>query len=534
MSRRVLFPPQSHTALLQGINTISNLLGSTLGPIGPVVAVTPTNAPKARPELLPDAGTIARRMIEFPGTFQNMGALMIRQLACKMQDEVGDGAATAVVIAQATANEAQRYLAAGWNAMQMRSGLEKALQVAQQELDKQARPLDTVESITGMIDAATGDPRLAKVLAEAVDVVGSDGVIMVEESQGTKIDREYQEGIRWDSGYVSIHLATSEDRADATLLDSPILLTDLPISSAQDLLPVLEMVLKSGEKSLVIIAKEVTDSALTLLVANKREGNFNPLAIKAPLFGDNQRAVLEDIAVFTGGRVISDATGGALPVVSMEDLGRARRVWANQRYFSIAGGRGKASAVRERIAMLKALMPQADSEYDRGKLRERMGKLMGGVAVIRIGAPSQSMQTELRQRAEAVIKSLQAAAAEGVVPGGGAAYLGCIPAIHQLALSGAEAAGAQVLARALEEPVRRIVANAGREPQPIIARLLQAPPGWAYDVLADRTADMRQAGIVDALKVSRWALAAGASAGATAMTTDVLVHQKTPPLAKNP
>jgi chaperonin GroEL len=232
--------------------------------------------------------------------------------------------------------------------------------------------------------------------------------------------------------------------------------------------------------------------------------------------------------------VISDVTGGALPVVSMADMGRARRVWANQRYFSIAGGKGKAAAVRERIAMLKASIPQVDSDYDRSKLRERIGKLMGGVAVIRIGAASQSMQTELRQRAEAVVKSLQAAAAEGVVPGGGAAFLSCVPAIRAMNLTGAEAAGAAILMRVLEEPTRRIVANSGKEPDPIIARLKQEPLGWAYDVVAGCMADMRPAGIVDALRVSRWALAAGISAGAAAMTTDVLVHQKLPPLAKNP
>jgi chaperonin GroEL len=300
------------------------------------------------------------------------------------------------------------------------------------------------------------------------------------------------------------------------------------------LLPIVERALAAGERNLVIIAGEVRDHALTMLLVNKEKGVLTPLAINAPLFGDNKRAVLEDIAVLTGGRLISEALGDRLENATLEDLGSARRVWANGKKFTITGGKGKPAAIRQRVSQLRASVAALDSDYDREQTRSRIGKLLGGVASLRIGAPSYVERAELRQRAEVAVKAVQAAVQEGVVPGGGAAYLACIPAVLRLGLTGDEGAGAEVLARALEEPTRRIVANAGLEPDPIIARLRGHPPGWGYDVLNEQIVDMAKAGIVDPLKVSRLALASAVSTAAAALTTDVLVRQKTPPLAKNP
>ncbi len=530
----VSFPPESRAALLRGVNMMGNLLGLTLGPVGQSVALTRISTPKATPELLPDAGTIARRIIELPQPLESMGALLIRQLACKMYDEVGDGAATAVVIAQAALREAERHVAAGWNPMQLRQGMELALEVITTELKSISTPLDTPESIIGMVQAATGHPALAKVIAEAVDVVGPDGTIVIEESQGTKIEREYQEGVRWDSGWVSSAFATDTDRNEAVLINPLVLLTDNEITSAAELLPLLEQLMAAGERALAIVSNGMRTPAIALLLANKEKEMLAPLAINAPFYGDQKRAVLEDIAILTGGQVISDVLGRSLADTKLGDLGRARRVWANQRAFSIVGGKGRPAAVRERIRLLRTWLPSADSDDERNKMRQRIGKLKGGAAYLRIGAHSATEQAELRQRAEGAVRAVQASVEEGVVPGGGTGYLACIPALQKLARNGAEGAGIRIIQRAIEEPARRIVANAGMEPEPAIARLREQPPGWGYDVMSGRLIDMRAAGIVDAHKIARWALAAGVSAATAILTTDVLVHQAKPPLARNP
>jgi chaperonin GroEL len=534
--RDVLLKPRARTALTQGVDQMANVLRVTLGPQARAVVMAPIISTRP-PELLTDSATIARRIIELPDPYVNMGAMLIRHMAWRMREKVGNGAATAAVIAQALLHEANYQAAAGANVMMLKRGIDRGLDVAYEELKKLARPMDTPEQIEAMaIAAAAGDVEVGRYVAEMLEIIGVDGVILVDDHAGRKTDREYVEGLQWDSGYVSAYFCTDLDRMEAVIENPVIVSTDVNVETVEQLLPIMEQVMAKKEEQgiggFVLIANEISGPALAVMVANTEKKTLPCLGIKAPGAGDRRVRILEDVAVLTGGRMIAEDAGDKLEDATFADVGRARRVWANRDFFSIVGGRGDASAIRQRVAEIKKLLPDADGDYEREKMRERMGKLQGGVGILKVGAPSEREREIKKQRGEEAVAAARAAAEEGVVPGGGGAYLACLPALEALAneLGGGdtpdgkgEALGVRVLMRAMQAPTEWIVRNAARDPRPILARLRQSPPGSGFDVVQDKIVDMTEAGILDPLKVVRTALETGVSTGVMALTTDALV-----------
>ena len=534
--RDVLLKPRSRTALTQGVDQMANVLRVTLGPQARAVVMAPIISTRA-PELLTDSATIARRIIELPDPYVNMGAMLIRHMAWRMREKVGNGAATAAVIAQALLHEANYQAAAGANVMMLKRGIDRGLEVAYAELKKLSLPMETPEQIEAMaIAAAAGDVEIGRYVAEMLEIIGVDGVILVEDHAGRKTDREYVEGLQWDSGYVSAYFCTDLDRMEAVIENPVIVSTDVNVETVAQLLPILEQVMAKKEEQgiggFVLIANEISGPALAVMVANTEKKTLPCLGIKAPGAGDRRVRILEDVAVLTGGRMIAEDAGDKLEEATFADVGRARRVWANRDFFSIVGGRGEQSAIRQRVAEIKKLLPDADGDYEREKMRERMGKLQGGVGILKVGAPSEREREIKKQRGEEAVAAARAAAEEGVVPGGGAAYFACLPALEALAgemtagdsLDGKmEALGVRVLMRAMQAPTEWIVRNAAHDPRPILAKLRESPPGYGFDVVQDKITDMTEAGILDPLKVVRTALETGASTGVMALTTDALV-----------
>jgi chaperonin GroEL len=534
--RDVLLKPRARAAFAQGVDQMANVLRVTLGPMARAVVMAPIISTRP-PELLTDSATIARRIIELPDPYVNMGAMLIRHMAWRMREKVGNGAATATVIAQTLLHEANYQAEAGANVMMLKRGIERGLQVAYEELKKQAKPMDTPEQIEAMaIAAAAGDVEIGRYVAEMLEIIGTDGVILVEDHAGRKTDREYVEGLQWDSGYVSAYFCTDFDRMEAVVENPAILATDVNVETVEQILPIMEQVMEKKDElgigGFVLIANEISGPALAVLVANNEKKTIQCLGIKAPGAGDRRVRILEDVAILTGGRFIAEDAGDKMEEAKLADIGRARRVWANRDFFSIIGGRGEPGAIRQRVQEIKKLLPSADGDYEREKMRERMGKLQGGVGVLKVGAPSEREREIKKQRGEEAVAASRAAAEEGVVPGGGAAYLACIPALEGLAETlrndgSAEgrdqALGVRVLIRALEAPTEWIVRNASGDAMAVLARLREAPPGHAYDVVTGSIRDMEEAGVLDPLKVVRTALETGASTGIMALTTDALV-----------
>ena len=530
----VVLPPQSRVALQRGVDSMVNLLRVTLGPKARTVAIAPVVSTSSPPEVLNDGATIARRVIELPNPVENMGAMLIRHLTWRVREEVGDGSTTAAVLAQAVLSEANRYVAAGGNVMLMKAGVEKGMNVALTELEKQSRVIEDPEEMGRLIAGVTADPDLGSMFAEIFDIVGRDGVVIIQDAQTTRTEREYVEGVQWDRGYLSPYMVTDTDRMECVLEDALVLLTNRNITTAKELLPILEQVRQAGFGSLFIVANDVTGDALSLLVVNKMQGTLTTLAVKAPGYGDRRMGILEDLAVLTGGRMINEDAGDTVESARLEDLGRARRIWADSGNFNVIGGYGDPSAIRERIANLRKEIPTIKDEYEREKARERLGKLVGGVAVISVGAPTTAAQKEKRNRIEGGVAALRAASEGGVVPGGGAALLACARAVRALPAEGDEAMGLKVLAVALEAPMRWIIANAGYKPSPVIAELREKPAGWGFDVLKGELVDMAAAGILDPHQVIRTALVKGVSGALMAMTTDALVLHKKPDWTAEP
>jgi chaperonin GroEL len=534
--RDVLLKPRARAALTEGVDQMANVLRVTLGPMARAVVMAPIISSRT-PELLTDSATIARRIIELPDPYVNMGAMLIRHMAWRMREKVGNGAATAAVIAQALLHEANYQASAGANVMMLKRGIERGLDLAYAELKAQAKPMETPEQIEAMaIAAAAGDVEIGRYVAEMLEIIGTDGVILVEDHAGRKTDREYVEGLQWDSGYVSAYFCTDLDRMDAVVENPVILSTDVNVETVDQILPIMEQIMarkdELGVGGFVLIANEISGPALAVLVANTEKKSLPCLGIKAPGAGDRRVRILEDVAVLTGGRMIAEDAGDRMEEAKLSDLGRARRVWANRDFFSIVGGRGEQSAIRQRIQEIKKLLPTADGDYERDKMRERMGKLQGGVGVLKVGAPSEREREIKKQRGEEAVAAARAAAEEGVVAGGGAAYISCIPALEALARSLSEdgtteskdeALGVRVLIRALQAPTEWIVRNASHDHRPILARLRQSPPGYGFDAVRGEILDMSEAGILDPLKVIRTALETGASTGMMALTTDALV-----------
>jgi chaperonin GroEL len=527
--RDVLLNPRARVALTQGVDQMANVLRVTLGPMARAVVMAPIISSRA-PELLTDSATIARRIIELPDPYVNMGAMLIRHMAWRMREKVGNGAATAAVIAQALLHEANYQAAAGANVMMLRRGVEKGLALAYDELKKMAKPMESPEDIEAMaIAAAAGDKEIGRYVAEMLEIIGTDGVILVEDHAGMKSDREYVEGLQWDSGYVSGYFCTDLSRMEAVVENPAVIATDINLETVEQMLPLMEQVMENKDRlgigGLVIIANEISGPALALLVANTEKKTLPCLGIKAPGAGDRRVRILEDVAVLTGGRFISEDAGDTFQEATLKDLGRARRVWANRDFFSVVGGAGSPQSIRQRVEEIKKLLPSADGDYERDKMRERLGKLQGGVGILKVGAPSERERETKKQRGEEAVAAARAAAEEGVVPGGGAAYLACLPALDELraTLNQDEALGVRVLMKAMQAPTEWIIRNASQDPNAILAKLRQSPPGHGYDAVEGTIVDMAEAGILDPLKVVRTALETGASAGIMALTTDALV-----------
>jgi chaperonin GroEL len=527
--RRVFFGLPARQAFLRGVDKMARLVRPTLGPLPRNVAIQPLVGSDKSPELLDDGGTILRRVIELPDRYESMGAMLIRQLAWKVKDEVGDGTATAVVIAQSVMHESTRYIEAGGNPMIIRRGIERGLQVALAHLDTLKTPIETQTEITQVAIAATGDEEMGRFLGEMFDIVGPDGTITVEESPRAFLDRRYIEGVTWDKGYVSPYMVTDQDRMEG-VLDSPaVLITDRWIKDAAQMVPLMQRLHAAGEKNLFIVANDIEGDALALLVTNKLHDRLITIGVKAPGYGDRRGKILEDLAILTGGRVISEDAGDMLEEVQLEHLGRAQRVWVNKDYFSIIGGAGDPQRLRERIGEVKediTYYKKSKDEYEEGKARERLGKLVGGVAILTVGAATESDVKLLKARAEDAVRTLRAAIEEGVVPGGGAALLWCAEQVRALEATGDEAVGLQILARALEEPMRRIVLNAGLEDAPVIARVREKGPGWGFDVRSGEVVEMVAAGIYDPARVVRVAVDTGVSGALMGVTTEALVLRK--------
>ena len=532
----VILPPQSRVALQRGVDSMVNLIRVTLGPKARAVAIASSVSNDRPPEILNDGATICRRVVELPDPLENMGAMLIRQLAWNTRELVGDGSTTAAVIAQTVLAEANRYAASGGNVMFMKAGVEKGLEVALAELDRQSKTIDDPDDMAGLIEGVTAHPDLGQMFGEIFDIIGPDGVVVVQDSRGVTIEREYVEGVQWDQGWLSPYMVTNSDRMETLLEDAVILLTDRNITASKELLPILDQVRQAGFKNLLIVANEVSGDALSLLVVNKMQDVLTTLAVKAPGYGSRRGAILEDLAVLTGGKVITQDAGMTVEDAKLEHLGRARRVWADRGNFNIMGGWGSPQAVRERIAKVKKELPLlVKEEYELNKARERLGKLTGGICVVNVGATTELAQKEKRIRVEAAVAAMRASAETGVVPGGGAALLVAARAVSAIkAESEDEAFGLRILASALESPTRWIVRNAGLDPNPVIAELARRPAGWGYDVVRGEYCDVAEAGIRDPHPVIRTAVVKGVSGALMAMTTDALVIHKKPDWTAEP
>ena len=537
--RFVLQAPAARTALMRGMDLMTGLLRPTLGPTARTVAIARIIG-QDPPEVLDNAATIARRTLQLEYPFEDMGGMIVRQLVWTVFEEAGDGTATAAVICQALMHEAARYIAAGGNPMLVKRGIERALPLAIEELERQARKINSPAAITRIAQPIVRDDKVAEMIGEIMDTVGAEGAVLVEDSSSTETGYEYMDGVRWDEGYFS-HFLLREEQTEAYILNPRIFITDQHLDRAEQLVPVIEACLQAGERRLFVIASDIKDSALAVLILNRQKGVLEEaMAVKAPAIGTQQTHILEDLAVITGGRCFRRDSHDNTQDVMIHDLGTARQAWATRFAFGVLGGAGSKGAIRQRINEARAELKTVDQDdqYVVGKIKERIGKLMGAAARLRVGAPTKTDQADLKLRVEAAITSVRSALEDGVVPGGGAAYVACIPALEALANSGdlreAEAFGARALARALAEPMRAIAENAGLNPSPIVARARQQPAGTTFDVLRQEWGDAVKMGVIDPLPVVTAALKAGASAATMALTTDVLIRHKKPDLATNP
>jgi chaperonin GroEL len=534
--RYVMMAPEARQALMRGVEIMAGLLRPTLGPAARTVAIARIVGSDG-PEILDSAATIARRTIQLEYPFEDMGAMIIRQLAWQVFEEAGDGSATAAVLAQALLREGTKYVAAGGNAMLLKHGIDRGLQTALAELRRQARPIDGPEQLARLVSGILRDPKLETMMGEVMDSVGPDGAVIVEDSATTETGHEYIDGIRWSEGYAS-HFLLKEGETESRLLNPRIFVTDYFLDRAEQLVPVVEACLRDGDRSLMIIAPEIRDQALALLILNREKGVLEQaVAVKAPSIGTQRTMILDDIAVITGGRCVHQEAGERFEDVQSYDLGRARQAWATRWAFGILGGAGSKGAIRQRISDCKAeLKTIKDDDYTTGKIRERIGKLAGAAAIVRVGAPTKADQADRRLRIEAAVTAGRAALQDGVVAGGGAAYLGCVPALERLAAesTGDAAVGVKILIAALAEPMAAIVENAGLNASTIVHTARQQGLPWTFDVVSKEWVDAYEAGIVDPLPVALAALQASISAGTIALTTDVLIRHKKPSMATNP
>ena len=523
MAKQLAFEEEAQRALRRGIDALADTVKITLGPKGRNVVL---DKKWGAPTITNDGVTIAKE-IELEDPFENMGAQLVKEVATKTNDIAGDGTTTATVLAQAIVNEGLRNVAAGAGPMALKRGIEKGVAAVVGRLKELSTPVSGKEQVAQVAAISAADPEIGDLIAEVMEKVGKDGVITVEESKGLKYETDYVEGMNFDRGYISPYFVTNPDRMETVIEDPFILIYDKKISAVSDILPVLEKVLKVT-KNIVIIAEEVDGEALATLVVNKLRGTINCLAVKAPGYGDRRKAMLEDIAVISGGQLISEEAGRKLDSVEVAELGRARRVVADKDETTIVEGHGSQDDIQARIKALKVQIDETTSDYDREKLQERMGKLSGGVAVIRVGAATEVELKEKKHRVEDALSATRAAVEEGIVAGGGVAYLNALSALDSLKLEGDEATGMNILRRALEEPARRIAFNAGKEGSVVVEEIRRRQRetkdlNMGYDAAKDEYANLVQRGIIDPAKVTRAALENAASIGAMVLTTGSLV-----------
>ncbi len=523
-AKDLIFDTEARRQLKAGVDALANAVKVTLGPRGRNVAI---DKKWGAPTVTHDGVTVAKE-IELENHFQNMGAQMLKQAATKTNDVAGDGTTTSTVLAQAIVNEGLRNLAAGANPMLMKRGIDLATQAVVEEIKRLSTPVKGHADIEHIATISANDAEIGKMLAEAMDKVGKDGVITVEEGKGLKLEVEYTEGMQFDRGYISPYFVSDTARMEASVDEPYILITDKKISAITDIVPVLEKIVQTGKKDLVIIAEDVEGEALATLVVNKLRGILNVLSVKAPGFGDRRKEMLRDIATLTGGTVISEEIGKKLDQATLNDLGQARRVVSTKDDTTIVEGRGKSSDIEARIGQIKAQIEETTSDYDREKLQERLAKLSGGVAVIKVGAATEVELKEKKARVEDALHATRAANEEGILPGGGTALLLGAAAIDKLKLPEDHdiRVGAEILKRALEEPVRQLVANAGLEGSVVVEELRHTKKkDWGFDVLKEQYVDLVKAGIIDPAKVTRSALENAASVAAMILTTEALVTE---------
>ncbi|ACM61212.1 chaperonin GroEL [Caldicellulosiruptor bescii] len=529
-AKMILFDEEARRALERGVNKLADTVKVTLGPKGRNVVL---EKKFGSPQIVNDGVTIAKE-IELEDPFENMGAQIVREVASKTNDIAGDGTTTATVLAQAMIREGLKNIAAGANPMILRKGIQKAVDVVVEEIRKMSKKVRGKEDITYVASISAGDEEIGKLVADAMEKVTNDGVITVEESKTTETTLEIVEGMQFDRGYISAYMVTDTERMEAVLDDPYILITDKKISTIQDILPLLEQIVQQGRK-LLIIAEDVEGEALATLVVNKLRGTLQCVAVKAPGFGDRRKAMLQDIAILTGGQVISEELGLDLREVKLSQLGRARQVKVQKENTIIVDGAGDPSEIKARIQSIKKQIEETTSDFDREKLQERLAKLAGGVAVIHVGAATETELKEKKLRIEDALAATKAAVEEGIVPGGGTALINAIPALDKLieSLTGDEKTGAMIVRKALEEPLRQIAENAGLDGSVIVNKVKESPAGVGFDALNERFVDMFEAGIVDPTKVTRTAIQNAASAAAMLLTTEAVVAEK-PEKEKNP
>ena len=523
MSKEIIYNEEARDRLKKGVNKLANAVKITLGPKGRNVVLDKSFG---APTITKDGVTVAKE-IELEDKFENMGAELVKEVASKTNDVAGDGTTTATILAQAIANEGLKNVAAGANPLALKRGIEKGTKEIVAELKKMSREISTKEEIAQVASISANDKEIGEEIAEAMDCIDpKNGVITVEESQSFGIEREIVEGMQFDKGYVSPYMVTDPEKMEAALNDPYILITDQKIAAINDIVPLLEKLAQTGKKELVIIADEVEGEAMATFVLNKLRGSFTALAVKAPGFGDRKKEMLEDIAILTGGTVITEDMGLKLENAEIEHLGKANKVIATKDNTTIVDGQGDKNKITERINQLKKQIEACDSDFDKEKLQERLGKLSGGVAIIKVGAATEAEMNEKKFRVEDALAATKAAVEEGVVVGGGVALIRAAKVLDELMVEGEEKIGLAILKRALEEPVKQLAYNAGKEGSVVVEEVKKHSAGFGYNAKDDKYEDLVQAGIVDPTKVTRSALENAASVAALLLATEVAIADK--------
>jgi len=525
MAKQLAFSNDARRHLLRGVDAVAEAVVTTLGPKGRNVAL---DRKFGAPTITHDGVTVAKE-IELENPFENMGAQLLKEAASKTNDIAGDGTTTSTLLAHAIVTEGMKNLAAGANPMMLKRGIEAATKAVAEEISNKAIALKTKEDIANVASVSAQDREIGELIADVFDKVGNDGVITVEDSQGLQFETEYVEGMQFDRGYLSAYFVTNPESMEAIIEDAQILIHDKKISAAQDMVPLLEKLVQTGKRNLVIIAEDIDGEALATLVLNKLRGMLNVVAVKAPGFGDRRKAMLGDIAILTGATVISEELGRKLETATLEDLGQAAKVICDKDDTTIIGGKGDAKALKGRIEEIRVEKENSTSDYDKEKLDERLAKLSGGVAIIRVGAATETELKEKKHRVEDAVSATRAAIEDGIVPGGGVALINARSVLDKLKVEGDDAqVGVQIVRRALEMPMRRIAENAGRDGSVIVDGVLrqqkeQKNKNFGFDVLAEDYTDMVAAGWIDPAKVTRGALENAASIAAMILTTEALV-----------